>query len=361
MAKPSSVTYEAVAKACLELFAAGKNPSFPAVYAAIGNVGSAKIVQDFIVRWRQDIAAAGGVGQPPAVPGVPEEAVAVWLDLLPKLWPTVFETSEAIFTARRLELEKRIQIERETMTQTLQAAEAEVAAARGLVAGLETELSLASEKHRNLQERISELSDRLESERDARQDAESELEKARADFARKEEKFTDQQAEMQTRLDSERRDHIAALLSERRQHDESTERLRTNHQQELSTRDARIVGLEQDASRSAVTEATLRTEKAALEGAIGKQQADIERQGTVIAALQKRLEGAEEQIQILGQEKVAAEARAKALDEFRRAESSRADEIAEQLENAGQTIIQLQGTIQEMKASPPPSALQQNR
>lgn len=28
-------------------------------------------MQDFIVRWRQDTAAAGGVGQPPAVPGVP--------------------------------------------------------------------------------------------------------------------------------------------------------------------------------------------------------------------------------------------------------------------------------------------------
>ena len=355
MAKPSSVTYKAVAKACLELFAAGKNPSFPAVYAAIGNIGSAKIVQEFIVRWRQDIAAAGGVGQPPAVPGVPEEAVAVWMDFLPKLWPAVFETSEALFTARRVELEDQIQKERETMTQAVRAAEADAAAARGLVSGLETELSLASEKHRNLQERISELSDRLVSERDARQSAESELEKGRADFARKEEKFTDQLAEMQTRLDSERRDHTAALLSERRQHEETTERLRTIHQRELSARDARISGLEHEASRSAVTEATLRTEKAALEGTIGKQQADIERQGAAIAALQKRLEGAEEQIQILGQEKAAAEARAEALDEFRRAESSRADELAEQLENAGQTIVELQGTIQEMKSETPTS------
>lgn len=355
MAKPSSVTYEAVAKACLELFASGKNPSFPAVYAAIGNVGSAKIVQDFIVRWRQDIAAAGGVGQPPAVPGVPEEAVAVWLDFLPKLWPAVFETSEALFTARRIELENQIQEEREKMAQTVQAAEADVAAARGLVSGLENELSLASEKHRSLQERITDLSDRLASERDARQNVESELEKARADFARKEEKFADQLDEMQTRLDTERRDHTAALLSERRQHDEATERLRAGHQQALSARDSRIAGLEQEASRSAVTEATLRAEKTALEGTIEKQRADNERQGATIAALEKRLEGAEEQIQILGQEKAAAEARAEALDEFRRAESSRADELAEQLENAGQTILELQETIQEMKSETPAS------
>lgn len=296
MAKPSSVTYETVAKACIELFAAGKNPSFPAVYAAIGNVGSAKIVQDFIVRWRQDIAAAGGVGQPPAVPGVPEEAVAVWLDFLPKLWPAVFASSEALFSARRVELESQIQKERDAMAQMVRAAEADVSAARGLLSGLESELSLAAEKRRNLEHRIAELSDRLASERDAHQLTESELNKARAEF-------TNQLGEMNSRLDSERRDHTAALLSERRQHDDATERLRAGHQLELSARNTRIAGLEQEASRSAVTEATLRAEKVALEGMVEKQKADIEQQGVVIAALQKRFTRAEAQIQILSQEK----------------------------------------------------------
>lgn len=349
MAKPSSVTYETVAKACIELFAAGKNPSFPAVYAAIGNVGSAKIVQDFIVRWRQDIAAAGGVGQPPAVPGVPEEAVAVWLDFLPKLWPAVFASSEALFSARRVELESQIQKERDAMAQMVRAAEADVSAARGLLSGLESELSLAAEKRRNLEHRIAELSDRLASERDAHQLTESELNKARAEFTMKEEKFTNQLGEMNSRLDSERRDHTAALLSERRQHDDATERLRAGHQLELSARNTRIAGLEQEASRSAVTEATLRAEKVALEGMVEKQKADIEQQGVVIAALQKRFTRAEAQIQILSQEKAAAEARAEAMDEFRRAESSRASEFAEQLENAGKTIFALQRTIQDMK------------
>lgn len=75
MPSKSKVLYDDVAKACGDLMAAGKSPSFDTVYDALGRKGSAKIVQEMIIEWRRVTGGLNGIQS--GIAGVPDELAAV--------------------------------------------------------------------------------------------------------------------------------------------------------------------------------------------------------------------------------------------------------------------------------------------
>lgn len=339
MAKPSSVTYDAVAHACRQLFADGKNPTFPQVYAALGNVGSAKIVQGYINDWRREMADAVGAGEPAAVSGVPKEAVTAWLEFLPKLWPSLFRAAQAEFEERKGEIEAQLEAERVAMTEQVQSARDTAKAAESMLQSAETDLSVLRAKYQDLSDKAADLTGRLAQETDARQRLAAELTEERRDAALKEDRFNNRVAEMESRMDALRSEHADVLRSERRARDEELERLRQRHQVDVKERDDMITALRNQVAEKVESLAGMRAERAEFAGKAAQRAEENERLYAVIGDLQA-------QLRATGQDCAAAEARAAALEEFRRAESARADYLNSELESAKQAMVELRNSIQ---------------
>lgn len=334
MAKSSSVTYDAVAHACRQLFADGKNPTFPQVYAALGNVGSAKIVQGYINDWRREMADAVGAGEPPAVPGVPKEAVTAWIEFLPKLWPSLFRAAQAEFDERKGEIKAQLEAEHVAMAEQVQSARDTAKAAESMLQLAETDLSVLRAKYQDLSDKAADLTGRLAQETDARQRLEAELTEERRDAALKEDRYNNRVAEMESRMDALRSEHADVLRSERRTRDEEVERLRQRHQVDVKERDDMITALRNQVTEKVESLAGMRAERAEFAGKAAQQAAENERLYAVLSDLQIQLRAA-------GQDRSAAEARAITLEEFRKAETKRAEGLAATLAAANRTISEL--------------------
>lgn len=346
MAKASSVTYDAVAHACRQLFADGKNPTFPQVYTALGNVGSAKIVQGYINDWRREMADAVGAGEPPAVPGVPKEAVSAWLEFLPKLWPSLFRAAQAEFDERKGEIEAQLEAERVAMAEQIQSARDTAKAAESLLQSVETDLSVLRAKYQDLSDKAADLTARLAQEADARQRLEAELAEERRDAALKEERFNNRMAEMESRMDAMRREHADVARNERRAREEELETMRQRHQADLTRRDETITSLRAQVSEKVESLAGMRAERAEFAAKAAQQADENQRLNAVLADLQA-------QLRVAGKDQSAAEARAAAMDEFRKAETKRAEHLAETLEAANRTINELRDIARKANSDQP--------
>lgn len=344
MAKPSSVTYEAVAQICRGLFADGKNPSFPLVYTALGNVGSAKIVQGFINDWRKDMAKAVGAGQPPEVAGVPPEAVSAWMAFLPKLWPALFQSAEALFNEQRDAQEAAMAAERAEMAAREQSFRDAANAAQALLQSYEADLTLLRSKNQDLNEKVADMTARLVDEGDARRRAESELVEVRRDVAEKEARFNIRIAEMESRMDTMRQEHGAALLAERRARKEELEMVHRTHDGDLADRNLEISALKGEMANAKSTLEQLRADRSELVG----KAAQLDQENARLHASGSQLQ---EQLRAALQERAASEARSTAQEEFRKAETARAEDLGGQLSAVRQEVSDLQRLIREMKQS----------
>lgn len=335
MAKPSSVSYDAVAQICRNLFAEGKNPTFPQVYTALGNVGSAKIVQGFINDWRKEMAVAVGAGQPPQIPGVPTDAVSSWMGFLPKLWPTLFDTADALFKEQRNAQEASMQAERAATAEREQSLRDASNAAHALLQSAEADITLLRSKSHDLSEKVDDMTKRMAEESEVRKRAEADLADVRREFAEKESRFNDRIAELESRLDTMRREHADALLAERRERTNELEILHRTRQGELNDREGKISSLRSQVAEKIEALASMRAEHAQLAGKATQQEQENQRLYASIMDLQA-------QLRVAGQERAAAEARSASQEEFRMAETKRADGLKGELEFANRHIERLQ-------------------
>jgi chromosome segregation ATPase len=336
MAKPTSVSYDAVAAICRGLFAEGKNPTFPQVYTALGNVGSAKIVQGFINDWRKEMAVAVGAGRTPEIPGVPTDAVSAWMGFLPKLWPALFDAAEALFKEQRNAQEAAMEAERGAMAECEQSLRDAANGANALLQSAEADVTLLRSKNQKLSEKAEDLATRLAVESEACRRAEADLGEIRRDFADKESLFNGRVAELESRLDIMRREHADALLAERRERTDELDRLHRAHQGELADREGTMSSLRDQVAEKIEMLAGVRAELAQLAGKATQQEQENQR----LYATVTNLHG---QLRVSGQQRAAADARSAALEEFRLAETKRADDLKRELDVANRHIERLQG------------------
>ena len=86
-------------------------------------------------------------------------------------------------------------------------------AAQALLQSYEADLTLLRSKNQDLNEKVADLTGRLVDEGDARRRAENELAEVRRDVAEKEARFNNRIAEMESRMDTMRQEHAAALVT----------------------------------------------------------------------------------------------------------------------------------------------------
>jgi hypothetical protein len=118
MARTTDVQYEAVAAACLALFQDGDSPTFAKVYAALGNRGSGKVVNEMIRRWRKDLGDRLSILSQRSLPGVPDALVATVDALVAQTWQLAIDEGEAAYQVAR----ERLAEEREAWQHKLDAA-----------------------------------------------------------------------------------------------------------------------------------------------------------------------------------------------------------------------------------------------
>ena len=93
MPRQSAIGYEIVATACLDLWRSGINPNFKKVYEAIGNRGSATVVQRLIDKWKKDSAERLQLKQSHA--DLPDNLTAAGDNLLVEFWKMALTTARS--------------------------------------------------------------------------------------------------------------------------------------------------------------------------------------------------------------------------------------------------------------------------
>ncbi|MDK9702400.1 MAG: DNA-binding protein [Sulfuritalea sp.] len=151
MARVSEVSYDDVARICYQILGQGKNPTFPPVYAALGNKGGAKVVQEAISRWRRSVVEVR------SRPGVPESIIKATDALADAIWVEAIKSVEQAMEARRQTLEAEA-LEVRAAAARLEAESVEkIAALSGRLTTAETQLALATQRIANL---VDQLADR---------------------------------------------------------------------------------------------------------------------------------------------------------------------------------------------------------
>ena len=107
MAKISSITFAEVAKICYELSGSGESVSFAAVYAALGNRGSGKVVNGFIQQWKKEVGEKLAMNFQRNLPGLPIDLVHLADQMLLKLWEAGLEAGEVGYQGAKEELERQ--------------------------------------------------------------------------------------------------------------------------------------------------------------------------------------------------------------------------------------------------------------
>ncbi|MEC4718396.1 hypothetical protein RY831_04515 [Noviherbaspirillum sp. CPCC 100848] len=172
-------------------------------------------------------------------------------------------------------------------------------------------------------------------EGDARRRAENELAEVRRDVAEKEARFNNRIAEMESRMDAMRQEHAAALLAERRARTDEVELVHQTHAGELSDRNLEISALKGEIAHARGELAMLLAERAELTG----KTAQLEKENARLNEGQNRLQN---ELRTAVQERTAADARSTAQEEFRKAETGRAETLGTQLATAQKEITELQ-------------------
>ena len=82
MPKASSIEYRDGAAACYALSEKGEPVSFQRVYVALGNRGSARVVNAYVQQWRKEVGEKLAMAFQRQLPGLPERLVQIADELL---------------------------------------------------------------------------------------------------------------------------------------------------------------------------------------------------------------------------------------------------------------------------------------
>jgi chromosome segregation ATPase len=324
------IQYEAVEQACFELLGEGENPSFPKVYQRLGHKGSAKVVQEAIDQWRRSTAERFFARR--SHPTLPEPLVAEADRLVDALWHAAIGHVEALLDARLAEGEAQLQREHAAMEAAVRAAEegarmagqalavaqAEIAHRDTRIADLAARLGAETRQHEALEAQTRELREVLAREETARRTAE---EGARTQLAAMEAtlQYDREQA-------AEERARLLVQLDESRQAAKSLEaRLAAQEKRAEQRERALSERLEAAVERARKAEAGAQAAEARAE----QGRAAREQLAEQVTALQVALEAARAQVTDL--EKRLAGTEARAVEEFRQAETARAEVLTQVL------------------------------
>ena len=216
MARASVVSYEDVQRVMYELFQAGESTAFPAVYAKLGNKGSAKIVQGFMAQWREE--TRGKLLVQRQSPVLPENLVASADNLIETIWLQALGQADAAYKQAKGELE-------------LQRSE------------MEAEVARAWEQRDDAERQVLQLRGELEAERVRVTDRDLQLEAHDLRLAENQVALDERDRQLGEQretlagltalLDSERNRHSAELALVRENHDNALVDLRATHAKEL--------------------------------------------------------------------------------------------------------------------------------
>ncbi|MDD3353992.1 DNA-binding protein [Zoogloea sp.] len=325
MARSSSVTFEAVEQICFQLLSQGENPSFNLVYSELGNKGSSEIVQRYIDQWRRETGTA--FFRQRSMPGMPDELVASADSFMARIWSLCLQHSDQIFAQRRQELEQ----EQQSYRASLQAAGERIQELEALLAQATTRVEQLSVGIEARDASINDLRNQAMEFLRQREGLETRIKLLEDTAESREQKFA-LETERLTRLLQTDRDRYSASLKEEQER-AGAEREQLLKQIDLVRQEkvADLMNMRQQLANREERETRLREQteeaKAALREAVSKTR-QIE---TSLAASEGRIERLQAQLKVAsdaahGKESAvaAAEARARAVEDVRLAETVRA-------------------------------------
>ncbi|MBS0346024.1 MAG: DNA-binding protein [Proteobacteria bacterium] len=341
MARSSSVNFEAVEQICFQLLAQGENPSFNLVYAELGNKGSSEVVQRYIDQWRRETGAT--FFRKRSVPGMPDELVSSADAFMGKIWSLSLNHAEQLFAAQRQALEE----EQDAYRTRLQAAEQRIEQQDVTAAQAATQLETLNEALRVRDASIAELRQQVQEAQRQKDALDSRIKLLEEAAEVREQKFAAESERLNKLLQGDRDRYAASLKEEQDRSALERELLVKQIDQVRQEKLGDITAMRQQLANREERESKLREQteeaKAALREALSKTR-QIE---TSLAAADGRIERLQAQLKVAteaahGKESAvaAAEARARAVEEVRLAETVRAQRaetlLAEALAEIGQ-------------------------
>ncbi len=335
MARSSSVSFEAVEQICFQLLSQGENPSFNLVYAELGNKGSSEIVQRYIDQWRRETGSA--FFRQRSIPGMPDELVSAADSFMGKVWSLSLQQADQLLAAQRQELEQ----EREAFRVRLQEADDRV---RQLEAAMDNAARQVEALEQGVQSRDSTIGDlrnqALEFLRQ-REGLESRVKQLEEAAEVREQKFAAESERLTRLLQTDRDRYNTSLKDEQDRSAQERELLLKQIEQARQEKLSEITSMRQQLANREEREARQREQadeaRAALREAVSKTR-QIE---TSLAAAEGRIERLQTQLKTAseaahGKESAvaAAEARARAVEEVRLAETVRAQRAEASLAEA---------------------------
>ncbi len=346
MARSSSVSFEAVEQICFQLLSQGENPSFNLVYAELGNKGSSEIVQRYIDQWRRETGEA--FFRQRSIPGMPDELVSAADVFMGKVWSLSLQHADQIFATQRQDLEQ----EREAFRTQLRLAQ-------DRIQNLEAEVGAASQQIKSFEQAvlsrdstIADLRSQVLEFLRQREGLENRLKQLEEAAEVREQKFAAESERLTRLLQTDRERYGASLKEEQDRSAQEREMLLKQvdlaRQEKLSD----IIAMRQQLANREERETRQREQteeaRAALREAVSRTR-QIE---TSLAAAEGRIERLQVQLKTAsdaahGKESAvaAAEARARAVEEVRLAETARAQRAESAL---AETLVELAALKKQM-------------
>lgn len=342
MARSSSVTFEAVEQICFQLLSQGENPSFNLVYAELGNKGSSEIVQRYIDQWRRETGAA--FFRQRSIPGMPDELISATDSFMSKMWSLSLQQADQILAAQRQDLEQ----EREALRQRFQEADDRIRQLEALGATASRQIALLEQEVSSRDSTITDLRNQALEFLRQREGLENRVKQLEEAAEVREQKFTAESERMVRLLQTDRDRYSASLKDEQERGSQERELLLKQIETARQEKVAELMAMRQQIANREDREARQREQteeaKAALREAVSKTR-QIE---TSLAAAEGRIERLQAQLKIAseaahGKESAvaAAEARARAVEEVRLAETARAQRAEANLAEALAELAQL--------------------
>jgi chromosome segregation ATPase len=338
MSRDSTVTFEKVEEAIIKVLQDGDNVTFPKVYIKMGKTGAADKVKEQIAEWSRRCVAR--FDKADVVEGVDDpRLVAVIRDGVLAAQRVAEDIVTERFASKELALDEehaRLLIEKENARAAVRVAEsmmdyleAELSVARAEIAGRDARLAdmqntLAAETAQKtaLEARVAELGQKLEDQSRRHEETLADIEKRhtgqistlQADLAAERERAAGERQHLVEQTDRLRQDKEKEIIDLRRQLKTAIDDTKRIAQE----KDGDITRLraQEEAGRKDLTEAL---------SAIKRGQAEASTLHSRNEQLAGELEKARRALSGAEQAVASAQAKQESADEFRRAETARAD------------------------------------
>lgn len=322
MPKASAITREMVFRACDLIQDQGERVSFERVYIELGRKGSARVVNTFISEWQNQ-------QNEKMLPGLPDRFIERWRQAVVAAWDGALEIAHQELADRRAELESELAAGRAAQEHAVQEASMQVREANARL--------LAS------QSAINETTAALAEERSRADSLTKELAQAQAELAAAVAKNTAYSAELESnRRESEAvrtqlRDQVdrleAAYQGLERRSLGDIEAARTEIRTIRAEFEKRLATAQKEADKR---QTTLAAKADSLAVALASAKEEARQQGLRADRLSTDNRNIQEQLAVLRAELATLGARAAAVEEYRAAETDRANRLQTALDQSKQ-------------------------